>query len=438
MLALLPWCANVRAHPVLTFTVASHIDPIKGVQAQKAPPQPSSDESYPLTVTLGHKYLSMEAKGTRTIYDFEHFRLYQLNLADRTFDEFSLYSNIGFRVLEFHNRLGIGKALGAGGVKTLKTETPLLEQLFSLLDDQSRTVIETKRSGGQTVYQWESHKFLSISDRVRQLAPGYQAEYWRFLRYFAGGHPRIYEALQPLAGVPEMTSIVLTNFNTETRSLSLHDLEVMPDQDFSLEGFSGAAPRQEPYLTLALVAPDAPQQLERRLLAARQDRDSAFSQGRYLDALLAFQEAFLSTGVADVEWLKSAKDRLNHDPNSMRLTGALANKDPLRAAAAAEALASLRTVATAHTDVIDLFEGNARLALNQGAQGTQLLLSAVKTNPYLTGVWHDLADFYYRSFEMQEAWACMDTARRIAPNHPMIRPFDGLEQSLRTRNPEFF
>jgi hypothetical protein len=285
--ALVCWTTSY-AHPVLTFSVTSSIEPIKGVEAQKGAPQRASHETFPLIVTLGHQYLSVDAKDTRTIYDFEHFRLYQLNLADRSFHEFSLYADIGFRVLEFRNRLGLGRALTAGGVKTLNTETPLLEQLFSLPDGQSHAEIEARHSGTQTVYQWQTHTLASVSDRVRPLPSDYQAEYWRFLRYYAGGHPQIFEASKPLSGVPEVTSFVLTNFHTETRTMVLQNLAVMPDQPFSLEGFTRAAPQQEPYVTLGLVAPDAPRQLEERLAGARKDRDLAFAQGRYLDSMLAF------------------------------------------------------------------------------------------------------------------------------------------------------
>ena len=154
--------------------------------------------------------------------------------------------------------------------------------------------------------------------------------------------------------------------------------------------------------------------------------------------MLAFQESFLSTGFADKEWLLSARDHLTRDIGSMKLTSALANKDPVQAQAAADALASLRAAATMHTDVIDIFEGNARLGLNQSSRGVGLLLAAVKTDPYITGAWHDLADFYYRSFDMQKAWACMDVARHIAPDDPMAKAFNDVEQALRSRNPEFF
>ena len=370
--AVLGLWASSHAHPILTFIVTSHVE-----QPQRTP----SDETFPLIVTLGHEYLSVDAQGNRTIYDFEHSRLYELNLAGHTFNEFSLYSNIGFRVLEFHNRLTLGKGLTAGGVKTPKTETPLLEQLFSLLDDQSHSAIVAKHSGAETVYQWQKHRLASVSNRVAELAPEYQAEYWRFLRYYAGGHPRIFEALKPLSGVPEVVTFELVNFNTETRTMVLQNLASTPDQAFSLDGFTRAAPQQEPYLTLALVAADAPRRLADRMTATRQDRDLAFSQGRYLDSLLAFQESFLSTGFADKEWLLSARDHLTRDIGSMKLTSALANKDPLQAQVAADALASLRAAATIHTDVIDIFEGNARLGLNQSSRGVGLLLAAVKTDP---------------------------------------------------------
>jgi hypothetical protein len=39
---------------------------------------------------------------------------------------------------------------------------------------------------------------------------------------------------------------------------------------------------------------------------------------------------------------------------------------------------------------------------------------------------------------MAEAWACLDAARRIAPNHPMLKPADDMERALRAKNPEYF
>lgn len=40
--------------------------------------------------------------------------------------------------------------------------------------------------------------------------------------------------------------------------------------------------------------------------------------------------------------------------------------------------------------------------------------------------------------EFYNRMVLMDAARTIAPNHPMLKGFDDLEQALRTRNPEYF
>lgn len=71
-------------------------------------------------------------------------------------------------------------------------------------------------------------------------------------------------------------------------------------------------------------------------------------------------------------------------------------------------------------------------------QGRQLLLDALRVNPYLTGAWHDLGNVYYRSFRMPEAWICWDVGRRISPSDPMMKEVDQLELLLRTKNPQFF
>jgi tetratricopeptide (TPR) repeat protein len=179
-------------------------------------------------------------------------------------------------------------------------------------------------------------------------------------------------------------------------------------------------------------------QVNARAAEALSDRDSALSQGRYLDALLANYEVFFSIGSRDEAWLRSSGDKLKTDPRVIKLAAALAKHEPAQLPAAADELASLRAETNVRPEIIGLFEGNVRLEMRQINQGEQLLLAAAKKDPYLTSVWHDLADYYYRSFRTPEAWSCMDAARRIAPDHPMLKPLNELEHTLRTKNPEFF
>jgi len=153
---------------------------------------------------------------------------------------------------------------------------------------------------------------------------------------------------------------------------------------------------------------------------------------------LANDEAMLSLGDADRQWLVGAREHLVNDGPTRKLIGALSARDAAAAKQAAEDLHSLRDLNPRYTDVIDIFEGNTLLTLKQGDDGAKLLLSALAANPYLTGAWHDLGDYYYRAFRMQEAWACLDAARRIQPQNPMLQPVYKLEEALRQRNPDFF
>jgi hypothetical protein len=432
--ALLAHSTLLPAHAVLTFQVASHTEPAPN-QSQKA-----TDEAFPLVVTLGHQFLSTEAKGTRTIYDFERNRIRRLDLQSRTFVDNSLYTDIAFRVLEFRNRMALGKAMRAANVKGTSFEhVALVENLFSLLDDDSNTIVDAVKIGGATDYRWEKQTLLSVSDRVLDLPADYRSEYWRFFRYYAGGHPKILASLLPLTGVPEKTTIVLSNMKIETRTMTLQKLAMTADTPYSLEGFTLTMPDREPYTTLKLLGADAPHELQARVAAALQDRDSAYAKGKYLDAFLATIEIYLSAGQMDAEWLRAAGAQMSGDAQVLKVQRALGKHDPSESPRIADDLAALRSLAPAHVDVVDIFEGNTRLGISdQGKQGEELLLAALRADPYIAGAWHDLADRYYRTFRMEEAWSCMDAARRIAPNHPMLRSIDELEQALRTRNPGYF
>jgi hypothetical protein len=173
------------ASPVLRFTVTSHKEPAAGAQASGQPVLPS-DKTFPLLVTLGHQYLIVEAEGTRTIYDFERLRVLRIDLASAKYTDDSLYSDIGFRALEFQNRIMLGSALQAGKLVVNPIEPALVEQLFSLSNPKGQTQIDRRDAAGDVEFFWGKQKLMSVSDKTQALPPGYQSEYWRFLRYYAG------------------------------------------------------------------------------------------------------------------------------------------------------------------------------------------------------------------------------------------------------------
>ena len=63
---------------------------------------------------------------------------------------------------------------------------------------------------------------------------------------------------------------------------------------------------------------------------------------------------------------------------------------------------------------------------------------ALGTNPDMTAAWVDLGHLFYRSYDMERAWACWDIARNLQADHPSLTSILEMEQDLVTRHPGFF
>jgi len=432
--------APLAAHPVLSFAVASHKESPAGLKSSTGQAVPSSDERFALTVTLGHQYLIVEARGARTIYDFARQRILRLNLTSKTYTDDSLYMDIAFRAAEFQNRLRLGAALQAAKLDAVLAQVHLTEQLFSLTDPKHPTDIDEHHSDGQTLFSWQDHKLVSVSDKTRELPPSYQSEYWRFLRYYAGGHPKIYAALASVQGVPDKITFVLPNLQAETREIALNGIHVEADAPYSLDGFTRTMPDQAPYSTLKLLGPNAAAQLAQRVDATVKDRNAAFSQGHVLDALLANMALSLMTGskTDEAAWMAQHRDSIQSDESARLLTANLNPRDQASAKSAVQTLAELREQPGPARYVLDVFQGNTLLGLRNTQSGEDHLLMALTANPFLLGAWSDLGGYYYQTFQTDKAWACWDAARSVSPQHAQLLPITQLEERLRMTFPEFF
>ena len=422
----------LAAHPVLTFTIASHKESPKGLKSS-GQAAPNSDERFPLTVTLDHRYLIVEAPGARTIYDFERQRILGLNLATKSYTDISLYVLPAFRDLEFQSRLMLGSALSAGKTGNINSnamQAAFAEQTFSILDRKQDTRIDQRQSSDETEFLWQENKLLSISHKTRDLPPGYQSEYWRFLRYYAGGHPKIYSALASVQGVPETITFVLQNEpRTETRKISLNAIRTEADGPYSLEGFSAVTPSEEPYNTLKLLGTDAAAQLARRADATKKDRDAALVQGHVLDAVLANSALLLITGdsAGATAWTAQHSETIQSDESARSYMATLNPRDQASAQAALQALSDLRKQAGTEGYVLDVAQG-----------GADHLLAALAINPYLLGAWGDLGWVYYKGWQFDKAWACWDAARKINPQYPRLLQITQMESQARTYTPDYF
>src|SRR5262249_40988196 len=108
--------APVWGATVLTFDVVSHTEPAKGAKEVKGPSLPA-DTHYTMSVTLAGDTLQLDQPDAQLRYDFKNFRIEALDKARKTYRENSLYTVVGFAVMEFANRMMLAKVLAAGKIK---------------------------------------------------------------------------------------------------------------------------------------------------------------------------------------------------------------------------------------------------------------------------------------------------------------------------------
>jgi tetratricopeptide (TPR) repeat protein len=427
--------AMADAHPVLTFAEQIVTQaPAKGATGPKA-----GTEQFPVTVTLGRKYLSVDAQGSRQIYDFERRRIYHVNVKDKTYEETSLYSVLGYRAMELQNRLYINSVLGEAKVATDAQAPALSEHLLSLLAPDENTVIETGDANGTTTYRWKDKELLSVSDKTRPLTNGYQGDYWRYLRYTIGGHPKIYADLDKRTGVPEVLKTLRPEAGQKHITLRLTGLTNPPDAPYSLDGFTRAPPKREPYVALQKIGADGASSFAARAETAKRDRDAAAAAGKMLDAALAHFTYALTTGDSGRDWLMQMRDQVQGDADANALASALSVKNADEANKAIQTLSALRAKSKSpYAYLLDVFVANHQMSLRHTTEARQLFLKALTANPYLTGAWFDLGKLYYSTFETEAAWACWDAARALSPGHPFGKNIETMEREMVSDHPELF
>ena len=423
-----------HTHPVLSF-----VEQTVTVAPEGSSEKPAAAE-FPVTVTLGHTWAAFESKGVRQIYDFERRRMLSLHLESKTYEDYSLYAVFAFQVLELENRLRINKMMDAAKIERGTTPTVVLEHLFSLQASGQNADIQSARAGDTTVFRWKEQDLLTISNASKPLPAAYQAEYWRWLRYTLHGHPQIYAQLEQYKGVPELVKVEQwPTLSQSSTTLRLATIKNVADRPYSLEGFTLTTPQSEPFLTLRKLDVKAAAMQSASAEAARRERDTAASEGRMLDAVLASSLYTLVTGDNDASWTTPIRSKLTEDADARAYAAALPTTDLQHAESALQTLGNLRTRSSSpYSYVMDVFAANQQVLTQHPQDAEKLFLAALSANPYLTSAWYDLGNLYYVTFRTPEAWACWDAARRLRPEFPLGKSVSSTEQKMAADHPEFF
>jgi hypothetical protein len=403
-----------------------------------------------LEIVIGKDFFSL-TEGRRTqIYDFSKRRIYQVDAAAKTLSEISLFAVAAFRQNEFYNRKMIWDVLEKSGTRDLPGSRFDLESVFGIEDTGSAEVdIREKDEGKKRVFWTGKEKAVWYVPGSTRVNPEWRIMYEKFFRYTQAVHPLILSRLFSEGTVPEALFYRYRDLKSLTRvNLVLKEASERPDERYVLpEGYqpgyhsdfltddTGEAYR---IITEILTGANAIEKHNREWFFSRSRE--ALEAKRYLDAALFLFEYHLQSGdqAAVTERMREIAPRQAEDPALLLFFNGLDLSSEEAARAAADSLRSIRREGIEEGHVIDIMLANAVYALGDRAGGIRGMISVLKKNPYITGVYKDLGQMFYDSYEMPLAWMCWDLARSLEPRHPMLAQVNELESSLLERMTDYF
>jgi tetratricopeptide (TPR) repeat protein len=386
-------------------------------------------------VVLAADYLEIEDRDGRLVHDFLSYRSHLVK--GEAYLWRSLYAELGFRIDEFANRLGLLQRLRQSDPGAMPNEEVSVEHLFSIDDELTEANI-SKSEGKIVSYRHKGKLLAEYSSSGTALSPAQCKAFIRFLRYYSGGHPDILSDLQVKAILPETLRIdvdqVTAQVSYRMRLIGARACDP-PRPDFSalrLTELPG-----EPLGTLvALGLQLKPEAVEDAAASLSAQAEQAMVAGDMLEAALLNFEVLLMQGQTPPEALTTRRAEFEADPDTRMLFEALVTgpEKPAQAAATFEVLEAR----TNRAHVLKIFRAGMLLAQGQDAEARELYLQALMVNPSVAGAWKDLGDIYRSDFDMQMAWLCWDIGRRLSPQHAMLHTITQAEKMMRDNYPGFF
>jgi hypothetical protein len=121
-----------------------------------------------------------------------------------------------------------------------------------------------------------------------------------------------------------------------------------------------------------------------------------------------------------------------------RVREAIAPEDAPSARKSLVLLAETRATLPEAAHILRIFEGNLNSNLDENEKAYEHFYAVLSDRPAIAGVWHDLGMMFLGGYDAVAAWDCWEVARRIAPDHGMVKAIEEREAYLLARYPEFF
>lgn len=395
------------------------------------------NKEYTLQVQLGDHTVEERSEGTIRIRDFKENKIYLSRGRDGRYTASSLFSDIGFRIYEFRNRMMLREVLDASGVKENPLDHVLMEHLFSL-DIDNPTQIKTKKRKRKITFLHRNKRLFQCSREGYPLNDHEMERFMLFLRYRYGLHPRILEELEKEREIPKNMSIHRYYLGVEKYSLSAVSVDSPIDESRG-EATKLILPEEHRIFELcAVINRKSKDDYTRACTSFLERAVEEAEKGNYLDSMVLFLKYRLASGAEMPEEFLPFEERFNNDDDVALLNSSIDPHSKESAELALENLERLEKKLREGRSVLMILRANILAAFGKHSEAIDLFLEALTMQPMIAGAWKDLGDIYYVQYDTRHAWACWDTGRYLNGDHPLFRSIDEFEWQLRHDHPEFF
>ena len=424
-------CYGLEAGTLLKFHVAEESEIPRGEEIER------ENKDYDLQVYLGETIIDEESPEGICVWNFDTKRKYQSVEEQSAFVNYSLFSDLGFRVYEFQNRLKLGGALEAVGIEDNPMDRILMEHLFSLTSDEE-SKLDRKSKKSRIIFKHSKKVLLEYSNNSEPAESEVIGRFVLYLRYRFGIHPQILTELESLNGIPN--ELIIYRYDVgqeriELRFISIDDNYAEPSRELSVttpleDGLLYQTSAKATDYTKKAYA-DACVSLKKRAVTSARKSD-------YLDSIGLFLAYTLATGEQMPEEFFEFRDAITQNADVQLLFSSL---KPLSEETAPQALKDLEKLSEKAKEgqcAILIFKANTLAHSGKPYEAIDAFLAALSLEPAIVGAWKDLGDVYYSIYDAIQAWHCWDTGRSLLINHSLFNAVNEFEDTLQTDHPEFF
>lgn len=428
-----------RAEIVLTYEVER--EQIHGEQAGEV-----SLEK--LTATLGEDYLAVEQGDSQIIYDFEKREMMIQSAEENLCSTTALYSWPNFLDMELQNRIAIRQILYGGGAEGINSLEPFSEEadLGITTGGISKYAVKDIQEAQGTKYYFEDHQVAYVSLREDSIPKDYRQSFEKLLLYSMPMHPLIrrqalksskwiavYEKIPiDVVGSHEKTTYILKGIETTQEAVLLHRQGCPANANQSTDSHAARLNK----IISGVENTSLP--LEQDWNEGKQIVDDLVENEDYFEAYLGLFEQHLKYGHNIESKMQQVFPVIGHDPRVVLLIQGMDSSSKEKVAQSIDKLKSIDRTGLSRGYMIDIFLANTLFADGQAGEAIDLFIKVLEHDPLFVGAYNDLALIFNSQYDSVSAWQCWDIARKIVPDHPMLKGVTEHERYLVREYPEFF